>query len=91
MHAVTSIPAVTGAWQHEGGGALHSNSGMYKWNKSFLTAKREARPGIRTMDQCRVGEMLCGNPQDLQGGPPVKAIFIQNTNPVSNWRRTRRG
>ena len=83
MHAVTSIPAVTGAWQHEGGGALHSNSGMYKWNKSFLTAKREARPGIRTMDQCRVGEVLCGNPQDLQGGPPVKAIFIQNTNPVS--------
>ena len=83
MHAVTSIPAVTGAWQHEGGGALHSNSGMYKWNKSFLTAKTEARPGIRTMDQCRVGEVLCGNPQDLQGGPPVKAIFIQNTNPVS--------
>ena len=83
MHAVTSIPAVTGAWQHEGGGALHSNSGMYKWNKSFLTAKAEARPGIRTMDQCRVGEVLCGNPQDLQGGPPVKAIFIQNTNPVS--------
>ena len=83
MHAVTSIPAVTGAWQHEGGGALHSNSGMYKWNKSFLTAKAEAKPGIRTMDQCRVGEVLCGNPQDLQGGPPVKAIFIQNTNPVS--------
>src|SRR5690606_5074309 len=25
MHAVLSVPAVTGAWQHEGGGAFHSN------------------------------------------------------------------
>jgi anaerobic selenocysteine-containing dehydrogenase len=83
MHAVTCIPAVTGAWQHEGGGALHSNSGMYKWNKSFLTGKDVAKPGIRTMDQSRIGEVLCGNPADLQGGPPVKALFIQNTNPVS--------
>jgi anaerobic selenocysteine-containing dehydrogenase len=83
MHAVTSIPAVTGAWKHEGGGALHSNSGMYKWNKTELCGKDVARPGIRTMDQSRIGEVLCGNPADLQGGPPVKALFIQNTNPVS--------
>ncbi len=36
MHAVTSIAAVTGCWQYEGGGALHSNSGMYRWNKSMI-------------------------------------------------------
>ena len=29
MHAVTCLPTVTGAWQHEGGGALWSNRGMY--------------------------------------------------------------
>ena len=83
MHAVTSIPAVTGAWKHEGGGALHSNSGMYKWNKTLITGKDVMKPGIRTMDQSRVGEVLIGNPVDLLGGPPVKALFIQNTNPVS--------
>ncbi len=82
MHAVTSIPAVTGAWQYEGGGALHSNSGMYKWNKNLIEGKDVASRS-RVMDQSRIGEVLCGNPADLRGGPPVKAMFIQNTNPVS--------
>ncbi len=83
MHAVASIPAVTGAWKYEGGGALHSNSGMYKWNKAMIEGRDVLDRSIRVMDQSRVGEVLCGNPHDLQDGPPVKAIFIQNTNPVS--------
>ncbi len=83
MHAVTSVPAVTGAWAHEGGGALHSNSGIYKWNKTLIMGRDAMKPGIRTMDQARIGDVLLGNPADLQGGPPVMALFIQNTNPVS--------
>ena len=68
MHAVTCIPAVTGAWLHEGGGALHSNSGIYKWNKTLISGKDVAKPGVRTMDQSRIGEVLLGNPVDLQAG-----------------------
>ncbi len=83
MHAVTCIPAVTGAWLHEGGGALHSNSGIYKWNKQLISGKDVAKSGVRVMDQSRIGEVLMGNPEDLRGGPSVKALFIQNTNPVS--------
>ncbi len=83
MHAVTSIPAVTGAWLNEGGGALHSNSGNYKWNKTLIEGTDAAKGKFRVMDQARVGEALLGNPQDLQGGPPVMAMLIQNTNPVS--------
>ncbi|TGT09743.1 molybdopterin oxidoreductase family protein, partial [Mesorhizobium sp. M8A.F.Ca.ET.213.01.1.1] len=30
MHAAASIAAVTGCWQYEGGGAFHSNSGIFK-------------------------------------------------------------
>jgi len=82
MHAVNCIPVVTGAWLHEGGGALHSNSGIYKWNKRQLEAQ-DANRGQRVMDMSRVGEVLCGNAHDLQGGPPVMAMLIQNTNPVS--------
>jgi anaerobic selenocysteine-containing dehydrogenase len=82
MHAVASIPAVTGAWLNEGGGALHSNSGIYKWNKTLIEGRDVARK-TRVMDQARVGEVLLGNPVDLQGGPSVKAMLIQNTNPVS--------
>jgi anaerobic selenocysteine-containing dehydrogenase len=83
MHAVSCIPAITGAWLHEGGGALHSNSGIFKWNKRVITGRDVAKSNIRTMDQNRIGEILTGNPADLRGGPPVKALFIQNTNPVS--------
>ena len=30
MHAALCIPAVTGAWQYEGGGAFHTNGGIYR-------------------------------------------------------------
>ena len=33
MHAARCIPAVTGAWQHEGGGAFHSNGGIFSWTR----------------------------------------------------------
>ncbi len=36
MHAVTCLPTVTGAWQHEGGGALWSNRGIYHWDKTLI-------------------------------------------------------
>ncbi|MDE2446127.1 MAG: molybdopterin oxidoreductase family protein [Alphaproteobacteria bacterium] len=83
IHAVTSIPAVTGAWLHEGGGALHSNSGTFKWDKSLIEGKDAAKAKHRVIDMARVGEALLGNPHDLAGGPPVKAMLIQNTNPLS--------
>jgi anaerobic selenocysteine-containing dehydrogenase len=83
MHAVSCIPAVTGAWLNEGGGALHSNSGNYQWNKTLIEGKDAAKGKFRVMDQARVGEVLLGNSHDLQDGPPVKAMLIQNTNPLS--------
>lgn len=83
MHAVTSIPAVTGAWQYEGGGALHSNSGMYKLNKTMIEGLDVKKSGVRTFDQSRIGPVLLNDPYDLAGGPPVKAMIVQNTNPAS--------
>ena len=83
VHAVTCIPTVTGAWQHEGGGALHSNSGMYKWNKTMIEGLDRKNSSLRVIDQSRIGPALLGDPHDLAGGPPVKAMLIQNTNPAS--------
>ena len=40
-------------------------------------------PSIRMLDQSRIGAILCGEPDALAGGPPVTAMLIQNTNPVS--------
>ncbi|MGL6181449.1 MAG: molybdopterin-containing oxidoreductase family protein, partial [Aestuariivirga sp.] len=80
---VTCIPAVTGAWQYEGGGALHSNSGMYRWNKTMIEGLDVKSPDVRVIDQSRIGAALTGDPYDLAGGPPIKALFVQNTNPAS--------
>jgi anaerobic selenocysteine-containing dehydrogenase len=94
MHAVTCIPAVTGAWQNAGGGALHSNSGIFKLNKTMIEGLDAGGKLPRYIDQSRIGEALLGNPDDLAGGPPIKAMFIQNTNPVSvapDQSRVKRG
>jgi anaerobic selenocysteine-containing dehydrogenase len=83
MHAASCIPAVTGAWRHEGGGAFHNNSAIYHWNKTMIEGLDARDPALRVLDQSRIGPILEGEPAGLQGGPPVTALLIQNTNPVS--------
>jgi anaerobic selenocysteine-containing dehydrogenase len=81
MHAASCLPAITGAWRVEGGGALYGNKHIYPLNTRVI--KGEDIPlNTRIMDQSRIGEVLCGNPHDLQGGPEVSAILVQNTNPA---------
>jgi anaerobic selenocysteine-containing dehydrogenase len=83
MHAALCIPAVTGAWQYEGGGAFHNNGAIYRWNKEMIEANSLRDPAMRELDQSRVGAILTGDREALLGGPPVTAMLIQNTNPVS--------
>jgi anaerobic selenocysteine-containing dehydrogenase len=83
MHAASCIPAVTGAWRYEGGGAFHNNGSIYHWNKSVIEALDHLDPNVRMLDQSRIGAILEGEPGALFGGPPVTALLIQNTNPVS--------
>lgn len=82
MHAVTCLPAMTGAWQVLGGGALYSNGALYEIDKTLIEGLDQKPVNARVLDQSRIGEVLAGNPQDLQGGPPVMGLFIQNTNPA---------
>ncbi len=83
MHAASCIPTVTGAWQYEGGGAFHSNSGIYKWRKSLIEGHDRIDPKVRQLDQSQIGRILTGDAEALRQGPPVRALFIQNTNPVT--------
>ena len=83
MHAASCIPAVTGAWLHEGGGAFHNNGAIYHWNKEMIEANGLRDPAVRELDQSRIGAILCGDRTALLDGPPVAAMLIQNTNPVS--------
>lgn len=83
MHAASSIATVTGSWLHEGGGAFHNNGGIYHWDKTLIEGLDALDRSVRVFDQARIGAVLMGEPDDLAGGPPVKALFIQNTNPMS--------
>jgi anaerobic selenocysteine-containing dehydrogenase len=83
MHAASCIPAVTGAWRVEGGGAFHSNNGIYHWNRTLIDGLDALDPAIRKLDQSQIGRVLTGDREALYDGPPVKAMLIQNTNPVT--------
>lgn len=83
MHAALSIPAVTGAWQYEGGGAFFNNGGIYHWDRTLLEGLDVMDSSVRMLDQSRIGPVLNHDPFDLQGGPAVTAMLIQNTNPMS--------
>ncbi|MDB5563407.1 MAG: dehydrogenase, partial [Hyphomicrobiales bacterium] len=94
MHAALCIPAMTGAWQHRGGGAFHSHSGAWGLDKSVITAPEMAKGDARWLDMSQIGAVLTGDAKALLGGPPVKAVLIQNTNPASvapDQTRTRAG
>jgi anaerobic selenocysteine-containing dehydrogenase len=83
LHAVTCLPAVTGAWQYKGGGALYSNRAIYTLDNSTITGAALKDPTIRALDQSRIGPVLTGEKRDLGDGPPVAAMLIQNTNPMA--------
>jgi anaerobic selenocysteine-containing dehydrogenase len=82
MHAVTCLPAVTGAWAQEGGGAFWSNRVLYHWNKTMIEGLDALDKSAREIDMCRIGAALLGDADALKGGPPIAAMLIQNCNPA---------
>jgi anaerobic selenocysteine-containing dehydrogenase len=83
MHAALCIPAVTGAWQYEGGGAFFNNYAIWKFNESVIEGHEAIDHATRVLDQSKIGRILTGDAAALKGGPPVKAMLIQNTNPMT--------
>ncbi|MBT7506516.1 MAG: molybdopterin oxidoreductase family protein, partial [Rhodospirillales bacterium] len=83
MHAAMSIASVTGSWHVEGGGAFHNSGAIFQTDTTMIEGLDVRDPTIRILDQSRIGPILCGDKRDLGDGPPVTALFIQNTNPMS--------
>lgn len=82
MHAVSCLPAVGGKWQHEGGGALHSNRHLYQVDQKLVSAMDVFDPSTRELDMSCIGRILLNDEESLRGGPPVTAMIVQNVNPV---------
>jgi anaerobic selenocysteine-containing dehydrogenase len=83
MHAALCIPAVTGAWQYEGGGAFFNNYAIWKFDEALVEGHDAIDHKTRILDQSKIGRILTGDAAALKGGPPVKAMLIQNTNPMT--------
>ncbi|MDR2452262.1 MAG: molybdopterin oxidoreductase family protein [Candidatus Accumulibacter sp.] len=82
MHAVSCLPAVTGAWQARGGGALYGQAALYGLDRRFLNGLDRPVPAARALDMAAIGRVLNGEDAALAGGPKVAAMLIQNTNPA---------
>ena len=83
LFAASCLPAVTGAWRYEGGGALYANGGgLYRLDRSLIEGLDVVDHSTRILDQSRIGPILTGDRRDLGDGPPVTALLVQNTNPM---------
>jgi anaerobic selenocysteine-containing dehydrogenase len=83
MHAALCVPTVTGAWQYEGGGAFFNNAAIWKFDKTLIEGLEALDQTTRRLDQSKIGRILTGDADALKNGPPVKAMLIQNTNPMT--------
>ena len=75
MHAALCIATVMGAWQFEGGGAMHSNADIYGMKGSEIKGAKFLDPEIRSLDQSRIGSVLMGEKGALNGVPAVTAML----------------
>lgn len=88
MRAIALLPALTGAWRDAGGGALLSTSGAFPLNYRALRRPDLTQGEPRAINMNRLGEAL------LEADPPVKAIYVYNSNPAAvapNGSRVRQG
>jgi anaerobic selenocysteine-containing dehydrogenase len=79
VRTIACLPALVGAWRHAGGGILLSTSGTFPLRTDVLEGSELIRPGTRTLNMSEIGRVL----NDASLDPPVKAIFVYNSNPVA--------
>ena len=82
IHAVSCLPALTGAWKYKGGGALLSTGGSFHIDDTLIMGLDQSASKARVLDMSEIGRVLTGDRDALKGGPPIKAMLIQNTNPM---------
>ena len=85
--AIAMLPLVVGAWKRRGGGVQLSTSGAFPFNKAALEMPELmlrsplGRPA-RVVNMSLLGRALT-EPDAGVGGPPVKAMFVYNSNPAA--------
>jgi len=76
LRAVILLPAITGAWQYQGGGALLSTSGGFPLNRAELAGRKFSNSLVRHVNMSQIGTALT----TLE--PPIRTLFVFNSNPA---------
>lgn len=77
VRAIACLPALVGAWRDAGGGVLLSTSGIFHFDNRALERPDLTRGNPRTINMSRIGEALSA------AQPPVRAIYVYNSNPAA--------
>ncbi|MBF0187000.1 MAG: molybdopterin-dependent oxidoreductase [Magnetococcales bacterium] len=78
VHAVSCLPAMTGAWKEQGGGALFATGDAFSINQEPVHRSQWMTTPTRRLDMSRLGPLLT----DEQLDPPIRALWISNSNPA---------
>jgi molybdopterin guanine dinucleotide-containing S/N-oxide reductase-like protein len=80
--AIAMLPCVTGSWKEVGGGLQLSTSGAFGLNNAALERpelmSKSLGRAARTINMVELGKAL-----NEVNDPPVKALFIYNSNPAA--------
>ena len=78
VRTLACLPAVVGAWRQPAGGILLSTSGTFGVDWQALERPDLVPSGTRTINMSLLGQALTE-----VNDPPVKALFVYNSNPAA--------
>jgi anaerobic selenocysteine-containing dehydrogenase len=83
VRAIAMLPCITGSWKQAGGGLQLSTSGSFPLNKQSvqrpdLMLKSPLGRAARMVNMSELGKTLT-----QLNDPPVKAVFVYNSNPAA--------
>jgi anaerobic selenocysteine-containing dehydrogenase len=86
--AVCMLPLLTGAWKYKGGGLQLSTSGSFPFNQNALQMPELMKSSplgrvARVVNMSQLGQALTSLGSKAEDGPPVKAMFVYNSNPAA--------
>ena len=96
VRTVACLPALIGSWRHPSGGALLSASGNFDMSPAALERPDLKWNNPRTLNMSAIGDALLGYSREVKVSragiveqnlvpldPPVKALFVYDSNPVA--------
>ena len=84
MRAITMLPCITGSWKEVGGGLQYATSGAFALALDKESLARTDLMDVALGRPARVVNMVeLGKALNTLTDPPVKALFVYNSNPAA--------